>query len=114
MSLPATHDGIGPRNYKSLGCRTVTAIAVLLLSGSVLWAQTQAPNASDTKPGDKTCQQAGNNSASSSQAESQSGKAGDEKKSAEASDDPCALKPQDEQEGRQTNPSWALSPTLGL
>ena len=113
MSLPARHDGIAPRSYTAPGCRAVTAIAVLLFSAVALCAQAQAPNASDTKPGDKACQRAGNNSASPSQAESQSGKVGGEKKSAEASDDPCALKPQDEQEGRQTNRIMGVVPNFG-
>jgi hypothetical protein len=113
MSLPARHDGIAPRSYTALGCRAVTAIAVLLFSAAALWAQAPPQNASDTKPADKACQQAGNNSASSSQADSQSGKAGDEKKSAEASDDPCALKPQEEQEGRQTNRIMGVVPNFG-
>jgi hypothetical protein len=113
MSLPARHDGTAPRSYTALGCRAVTAIAVLLFSAAALWAQAPSQNASDTKPADKACQQAGNNSASPSQANSQSGKAGDEKKSAEASDDPCALKPQDEQEGRQTNRIMGVVPNFG-
>ena len=112
MSLPATHHGVSLRSYKSLGGRAVTAIALLLFSAGALWAQAQAPNTSDTKPGDKACQPTGNNSASQSQAESQSGKAGDEKKSAEASDDPCALK-QDEPEGRQTNRIMGVVPNFG-
>jgi hypothetical protein len=112
MSLPATHHGIGLRSYKSLGGRAVTAIALLLFSATALWPQAPAPNASDTKPGDKACQQAGNSSAPPP-AESQSGKGGDEKKSAEASDDPCALKPQDEQEGRQTNRIMGVVPNFG-
>jgi len=112
MSLPARHDGIAPRSYRSLGGRAVTAIAVLLFSAAALWAQAQAPNASDTKPGDKACQPTGTNSASPSLAESQPGKAGAEKKSAEASDDPCALK-QDEPEGRQTNRIMGVVPNFG-
>src|ERR1700692_1385990 len=116
MSLPARHDGIAPRSYTALGGRAVTAIALLLFSlfsAAALWAQAPAPNKSDTKRGDDACKQAGNTSASSSQAESQSGKAGDEKKSPEASDDPCALKPQDEQEGRQTNRIMGVVPNFG-
>jgi hypothetical protein len=113
MSLPGKHNGITPRSYKSLGGRAVAAITLLLFSAAALCAQVQAPNASDTKPNDKACQQAGNNSASPSQADSQSGKAGDEKKSAEASDDPCAVKPQDEQEGRQTNRIMGVVPNFG-
>jgi len=113
MSLPTRHDGIAPRSYTALGGRVVTAIAVLLFSAAALCAQAPPQNASDSKPGDKACQQAGNNSASPSPAESQSGKAGDEKKSAEASDDPCALKPQDEQEGRQTNRIMGVVPNFG-
>ena len=112
MSLPARHDGIAPRSYKSLGGRAVTAIAVLLFSAAALWAQAPAPNTSDTKPGDKACQPTGTNSASQSQAESQADKAGGEKKSAEASDDPCALK-QDEPEGRQTNRIMGVVPNFG-
>ena len=112
MSLPARHDGIAPRSYKSLCGRGVTAIALLLFSAAALWAQAQAPNASDTKPGDKACQPTGTNSASPSLAESQPGKAGAEKKSAEASDDPCALK-QDEPEGRQTNRIMGVVPNFG-
>lgn len=113
MSLPARHDGIAPRSYTVLGGRAVTAITLLLFSAAALWAQAPAPNKSDTKRGDDACQQAGNNSASPSQAESQSGKAGDEKKSAEASDDPCPVKPQDEQEGRQTNRIMGVVPNFG-
>ena len=113
MSLPATHHGIGLRSYMALGGRAVTAIAVLLFSAAALCAQAQAPNNSDSKQGDKACQQAGSTSASPSQADSQSGKAADEKKSAEASDDPCALKPQDEQEGRQTNRIMGVVPNFG-
>ena len=116
MSFPARHDGIAPRSYTALGGRAVTAIPLLLFSlfsAAALCAQAQAPNASDSKPADKACQQAGNNSASPSPAESQSGKAGDEKKSAEASGDPCALKPQDEQEGRQTNRIMGVVPNFG-
>jgi hypothetical protein len=112
MSLPARHDGIAPRSYKSLGCRAVTAIALLLFSAAALWAQAQAPNASDTKPGDKACQPTGTNSASPSPTESQPDKAGGEKQSAEASDDPCALK-QDEPEGRQTNRIMGVVPNFG-
>ena len=112
MSLPARHDGIAPRSYRSLGGRAVTAIAVLLFSAAALWAQAQAPNASETKPGDKACQPTGTNSASPSLAESQPGKAGAEKKSAEASDGPCALK-QDEPEGRQTNRIMGVVPNFG-
>jgi hypothetical protein len=113
MSLPTRHDGIAPRSYTALGGRVVTAIAVLLFSAAALCAQAPAPNKSDSKRGDDACPQAGNNSASPSQADSQSGKAGDEKKSAEASDDPCALKPQDEQEGRQTNRIMGVVPNFG-
>jgi hypothetical protein len=112
MSLPATHHGIGLRCYKSLGGRAVTAIAVLLFSAAALWAQAPAPNASDAKPGDKACQPIGNNSASQSPAESTADKAGAETKSAEASDDPCALK-QDEPEGRQTNRIMGVVPNFG-
>jgi hypothetical protein len=112
MSLPARHDGIAPRSYKSLCGRAVTAIAVPLFLAAALWAQAQAPKTSDTKPGDKPCQPTGNNSASQSQAESQADKAGGEKKTAEASDDPCALK-QDEPEGRQTNRIMGVVPNFG-
>lgn len=111
MSLPATHHSIGLRSYKSLGGRAVTAIAVLLFPAAALWAQAPAPNTSDTKPGDKACQQAGSTAASPSPAESQPGKGGGEKKSAEASDDPCALK-QDEPEGRQTNRIMGVVPNF--
>ncbi len=116
MRLPARHDGIAPRSYTALGGRAVTAIALLLFSlfsAAALCAQAPAPNKSDTKRGDDACKQTGNTSASSSQADSQSGKAGDEKKSVEASDDPCALKPQDEQEGRQTNRIMGVVPNFG-
>jgi hypothetical protein len=111
MSLPARH-GIAPRSYKSLRGRAVTAIALPLFSAAALWAQAQAPNASDTKTGDKACQPTGTNSASPSPTESQPDKAGGEKKSAEASDDPCALK-QDEPEGRQTNRIMGVVPNFG-
>jgi hypothetical protein len=112
MSFPARHDGIAPRSYTALGGRAVTAFTLLLFFAAALCAQAQAPNKSDSKQGGVACQQAGNSSAAPSQAESQSGKDG-EKKSAEASDDPCAVKAQDEQEGRQTNRIMGVVPNFG-
>jgi hypothetical protein len=114
MSLPATHHGVSLRSYKSLGGRAVTALAVLLFSAAAVLAQAQAPapNKSDTKVGEGACQQAGNIAVSPSQTESQADSRGGEKKSAEASDDPCALK-QDEPEGRQTNRIMGVVPNFG-
>lgn len=113
MSLPGGHDGI-PRRYVAIGSRPAT-VGLLLFSlfpAAGLWAQAQAPNKSDTKRSEDACQQAGNASASPSQGESQADKGSGEKKSAEASEEPCAVKPQDE-EGRQTNRIMGVVPNFG-
>lgn len=112
MSLPSKHDGTVPRSRTALGHQVMAAIAVLLFSAGALWAQAPAPNKSDTKQRDEACQQAGNNPAPSAQPESQADKA-DERKSAEASEDPCALKPRDESEGRQSNRIMGVVPNFG-
>ena len=112
MSLPATHHGVSLRSYKSLGGQAVAAIFLVLFPVAALWAQAPAPNKSDTKVGEGACQQVGENSASPSPAESQPDKEGGDKKSAEASEDPCALK-QDEPEGRQTNRIMGVVPNFG-
>jgi hypothetical protein len=112
MNLPARLYGIGPRSYLALGGRSVAAIAVLFFSAAAVWAQAQAPNKSDTKRGEDACKQAGNTSASPSEAESQADKGSGDKKSAEASEDPCAVKPQDESEGRQTNRIMGVVPNF--
>jgi hypothetical protein len=116
MSLPARYNGTAPRSYKSLGGRAVTAIALplfSLFSAAALCAQAPAPNKSDSKQGEVACQQPGKASDSPAPTESQADKSGGEKKSAEASDDPCASKPQDEQEGRQTNRIMGVVPNFG-
>ena len=108
MSLPAGHDGI-PRRYMAVGSRaaTVGLLFFSLFSAAALRAQAQAP-----KRGEEACQQPGNASASPSPAESQTDKGSGEKKSVEASEDPCAVKPQDE-EGRQTNRIMGVVPNFG-
>jgi len=113
MSLRSKHDGIVQRSYMSLAGRAVAAIALLLFSAAALWAQESAPNNSDTNQRERACHQGENNPAPPPQAESQADKAGAEKKPAEASEDPCALKPQDESEGRQTNRILGVVPNFG-
>lgn len=111
VSLPSKHDGAVPRSYTSLASRAIAAIALLLfslLSAAALRAQESSQNHSDTNQGERACQRGENNPAPS-----QADKAGAEKKSAEASVDPCALKPQDESEGRQTNRILGVVPNFG-
>jgi hypothetical protein len=104
MSVSAKHKGIGVRSYVPFGRRAMAAIAVLLVSAAGLWAQAPASSTSGTEPKAEECQQARNNSVPSSQAESQAGKGGGEKKSAEA---------QDQTEGRQTNRIMGVVPNFG-
>ena len=116
MSLPAGHDGIIPRRYMAFRGRAATAIGLLLFSlfsAAALWAQEQAPNKADAKQRNEACQQAKDSSASPSPAESRPDKTGDGKKSAEASDDPCPLRPQNESEGQQTNRIMGVVPNFG-
>jgi hypothetical protein len=113
MSLPPPRDSIGRQTHLPLGARATGAIAVLLFSAAALWAQAPVPEPSNTKPDQAACQQAGSTSASSSQAESQSGKGSTEKKPSGASDDPCASNSKDESEGKQTSRILGVVPNFG-
>lgn len=94
------------------GGRAAAVIAVLLLSAAGLWGQAPAPDLPNTKPDDGTCQQARSISGPPSQAESQSGKGGEEKKPNGTSDDTCISKSKDESEGKQTNRILGVVPNF--
>ena len=112
MSYPLVHGGIRRQTYLPLGGRAAAAIAVLLFSSAGLWAQTPAPNPSDTKAEEGPCQQAGRTSASPSHAESQSNKGSAEKEPNGASEDACTSKSKDESEGKQTNRILGVVPNF--
>jgi len=107
MSLPR-----GQHTYSQLSGWAAAAITVFLFSAAALRAQTAAPNPSDPKRDQRQCQQQETSSAERSQPESQSAKEAGEKNSSVASEDPCASKPQDEPEGKQTNRIMGVVPNF--
>jgi len=112
MSLPPGHGVIERRSYLSLGGRAMGAIAVLLFAATALWAEAPALDASDARPGYGACQQAGTTSAPPSQAESESGKGGGDRKPSGSPEVTCTSKSKDESEGRQTNRILGVVPNF--
>ena len=112
MSLPPEHGVIERRSYLWLGGRAICAIAVVLFSAAALRAQAPALDASDPRLGDGACQQAGTTSAPPSQAESESGKGGGDRKPSGSPVVTCTSKSKDESEGRQTNRILGVVPNF--
>src|SRR6202035_3769919 len=100
MNFPVGRGGTGRQTHLPLGARAAGAIAVLLFSTTALWAQAPASDASNAKPDQAACQQAGGSTPSPSQAESQAGKGSGEKKPGGTPEDPCASNSKDESEGK--------------
>ena len=109
MSLPSESGTIRRRRYPRHAGQAAATIAILFFFAfGGLWAQTP-PNLdqSNPKPEAPPCQQTGGTAASSSPAESQSGKESAEKRPAgapnEGSQDNCASQSKDDEQLKQTN-----------
>ena len=97
------------RTYLPLSGWAAAAIGVILFSIAPLCAQ--APATAGPEHDQRVCQQGG--SASAQHSQSESGKASAEKNPSQAADDPCASRPQDESEGKQTNRIMGVVPNFG-
>jgi hypothetical protein len=111
-SLFSGRGGIRRLSSVPSGRRAVAVIGVLLFLAVASWAQAPAPDRSQTKPGDRACQQSDGTAARASQAESQPSEDSGDKKPSGPSDDSCTPQSKDESEGKQTNRIMGVVPNF--
>lgn len=109
MSLPSESGTFRWRRYPRHAGQATTIAILLLVAAAGLWAQTPPPNPDQSNPKREAppCRQTAGTAASSSPAESQSGKESAEKRPTgapnESSEENCASQSKDDEQLKQTN-----------